>query len=61
MLLLCSDGLTNKVNDQKLKEVLCLEVTLDEKAERLIQLANLAGGEDNITLTIVMNATGDSK
>jgi PPM family protein phosphatase len=53
LLLLCSDGLSNKVSDEKLKEILSAHGTLNEKGERLIHLANDLGGEDNITLIIV--------
>ncbi|MFC3882623.1 Stp1/IreP family PP2C-type Ser/Thr phosphatase [Bacillus songklensis] len=53
ILLLCSDGLSNKVSDEKLKEILSADDTLNEKGGRLIHLANDLGGEDNITLIIV--------
>lgn len=52
-LLLCSDGLSNKVKEKEMVEVLALDVPLEQKASRLIELANLYGGEDNITLVIV--------
>lgn len=61
MIVLCSDGLTNKVTDQQLESVLNSEKTLDEKASELIEMANGAGGEDNITLSIVMNTNGESE
>ncbi|MGJ7922443.1 Stp1/IreP family PP2C-type Ser/Thr phosphatase [Neobacillus sp. LXY-4] len=53
LLLLCSDGLSNKVKEEELVEVLIQEFPLEQKASRLIELANLYGGEDNITLVIV--------
>ncbi len=52
-LLLCSDGLSNKVNELELKEILANDADLEQKAEKLISLANEYGGEDNITLAIV--------
>ncbi|WP_078547216.1 Stp1/IreP family PP2C-type Ser/Thr phosphatase [Litchfieldia alkalitelluris] len=52
-LILCSDGLTNKVQDSEIKNVLSSSKELDKKAEYLIQLANDNGGEDNITVVIV--------
>ncbi|QOR68516.1 Stp1/IreP family PP2C-type Ser/Thr phosphatase [Cytobacillus suaedae] len=52
-LLLCSDGLSNKVPDEVMKEILLQSESLDKKAETLISLANENGGEDNITLVIV--------
>lgn len=57
-LILCSDGLSNMVPPQAIVEVLSWEGTLEEKAERLIALANEAGGLDNITITIVENDDG---
>ncbi len=51
--LLCSDGLTNKVDDEKLKEMLQSASSLEEKAELLVQMANDNGGEDNITVALL--------
>lgn len=52
--LLCSDGLTNMVEDATIKEVvLNQEPSLQEKAEKLINLANENGGRDNISLVLV--------
>lgn len=52
-LLLCSDGMSNKVSDQEMKEILANNDELENKAENFISLANEYGGEDNITLAIV--------
>lgn len=52
--LLCSDGLTNMVEDAVLKDtVLNPETSLKEKAEKLVDLANENGGRDNISLVLV--------
>lgn len=52
--LLCSDGLTNMVEDSTIKEiVLNQETAVKEKAEQLIRLANENGGRDNISLILV--------
>ena len=53
ILLLCSDGLSNKVNEKELSAILTNEDPLEQKASTLISLANENGGEDNITLAIV--------
>ncbi|EPZ39290.1 serine/threonine protein phosphatase PP2C family [Anoxybacillus ayderensis] len=53
MLLLCSDGLSNKVPEQTMVDVLTSDRSLEEKAQALIDVANEHGGEDNITLAIV--------
>ncbi len=52
-LLLCSDGLSNKVSEMEMSEILKSERNLEVKANELVELANKHGGEDNITLIIV--------
>ncbi|NEY82394.1 Stp1/IreP family PP2C-type Ser/Thr phosphatase [Bacillus sp. 3H-10] len=53
ILLLCSDGLSNKVSDQEINDELMKNISIEEKAANLIKMANDNGGEDNITLVIV--------
>ncbi|KKI92678.1 protein phosphatase [Bacillus sp. SA1-12] len=53
VLLLCSDGLSNKVTDQEMQLELSNSQPLPEKAKTLVELANENGGEDNISLVIV--------
>ena len=50
--LLCSDGLSGLVHDQVIGEVLGGCDSLEDAAERLIELANLSGGPDNITAVL---------
>lgn len=57
-LLLCSDGLSNKVSEKEMNEILSTPDQLEQKAETLISLANEYGGEDNITLAIVAFSLG---
>lgn len=52
-LLLCSDGLSNKLKEEEIACTLKSEKSIQEKAEDLIDLANEYGGEDNISLVIV--------
>ncbi|OAB33801.1 Stp1/IreP family PP2C-type Ser/Thr phosphatase [Paenibacillus glacialis] len=53
VLLLCSDGLSNMVSCLHLGQVAGIqEITLAERADRLLQLALLAGGDDNITIAL---------
>jgi serine/threonine protein phosphatase PrpC len=51
--LLCSDGLPKMVKDESIAEALRNETDLDAAAYRLIELANDAGGRDNITVVLV--------
>jgi len=52
-LLLCSDGLTNMHSDQDIAAILAQQTRLDTISRDLIQAANDAGGEDNVTVVIV--------
>ncbi|MGM1050321.1 protein phosphatase [Paenibacillus uliginis N3/975] len=53
VLLLCSDGLSNPVRRDRIGQIVgSLELPLEEKADRLLQLALLAGGDDNITVAL---------
>ena len=49
--LICSDGLTNKVDDVEISKYLS-DDDLSEVPERLVALANSRGGEDNITVIV---------
>jgi PPM family protein phosphatase len=48
----CSDGLTGMVRDQVIAETLEAFPSLAAAAEMLIELANAAGGRDNITVVL---------
>ena len=50
--LLCSDGLSGQIEDTEMGQLLQL-FSPDEATETLINLANLRGGPDNITVTVV--------
>ncbi|WP_186577517.1 Stp1/IreP family PP2C-type Ser/Thr phosphatase [Aquibacillus kalidii] len=52
-ILICSDGLTNKVLDNELEEYIKEDMELKDIAQRLIDLANERGGEDNISVALV--------
>jgi serine/threonine protein phosphatase PrpC len=54
VLLLCSDGLSNFVSTDHLGKVAGIqEISLEERADRLLQLALLAGGGDNISVAML--------
>ena len=50
---LCSDGLTTHVGDDEITKVVCDGTDLEAVCDRLIDLANSRGGEDNITVVLV--------
>ncbi|MBM4332399.1 MAG: Stp1/IreP family PP2C-type Ser/Thr phosphatase [Deltaproteobacteria bacterium] len=49
LFLLCSDGLTDMVDDPFIEETISLPLMLPQKVQKLIELAKAAGGYDNIT------------
>lgn len=54
VLLLCTDGLTTHVPDEKILEIIN-KYSTSESVEKLIKSANDNGGTDNITIIIVDN------
>ncbi|MEN2766498.1 Stp1/IreP family PP2C-type Ser/Thr phosphatase [Ornithinibacillus xuwenensis] len=54
-LLLCSDGLSDKVRDQELADYLDSSKDIQELGQELINLANERGGEDNVSLVIIQH------
>jgi len=53
ILLLCSDGLSGMVADEKIREMLLAYQDLEETCRALVEAANQAGGHDNITAVIL--------
>ena len=53
LFLLCSDGLTRELSDEKIESLLKIASPLEEICMRLVQAANKAGGHDNITCVLV--------
>lgn len=51
--LLCSDGLTNMLEDEEIEQILDEDITLKKKADCLIEGALEAGGRDNITVVLI--------
>lgn len=53
IILMCSDGLSNMVEDERIRSLLLAEGTTGQRAESLVQAANQKGGSDNITVIVV--------
>ncbi len=49
-ILLCSDGLTNMLEDEQIEKVLDSDLSIDEKLQKLIYKCNNRGGTDNISV-----------
>jgi protein phosphatase len=54
ILLLCSDGLTRMVAEQKISAMLQSESDPGRAAEKLVAQANENGGGDNVTVVVVL-------
>ena len=55
-LLLCSDGLSNMLEDAQIKEILDRRTDLRSGAEELVREANRNGGKDNIAVVLIESA-----
>jgi len=55
VILMCSDGLTNMLSESDIAKVISSSTSPEESANELIQMANAAGGNDNITVVVAMN------
>lgn len=59
--LLCSDGLSSMVDERQIERVVSNpQMSLQQKADRLVALANEAGGLDNITVELVQFGTSEA-
>lgn len=58
MILVCSDGVTNAISDEELRDILLGALRPEDACNELIDLANERGGEDNLT-AIVAQFDGD--
>ncbi|MFT8871406.1 MAG: Stp1/IreP family PP2C-type Ser/Thr phosphatase [Sporolactobacillus sp.] len=57
-LIICSDGLSNKLTNEQMSTTMALDQSLEQKATGMVQAANNAGGEDNISLVIISHDDG---
>jgi len=53
MVLLCSDGLSNMIEDSQMSLILSSSDDTVNKAEKLVLIANQNGGKDNITAIVI--------
>lgn len=52
-ILMCTDGLTNMIEDEEIRRIVIGQRDIAEKAEKLIETANANGGKDNITVVVI--------
>lgn len=53
MVLMCSDGLTNMLEDEEIRRIVDRQRDIVEKAEKLVEATNENGGRDNITVILI--------
>lgn len=53
IVLMCSDGLTNMLEDEEIRMILNGQRDIVEKAEELVRAANNNGGNDNIAVVLI--------
>lgn len=53
MILMCTDGLTNMLEDEEIRMILEESRDMVEKAESLVKAANEKGGRDNISVILI--------
>ena len=53
--MVCSDGLSNLVNEEEIKSIVNNNNSSADAIDQLIELANERGGNDNITVVIMEN------
>jgi PPM family protein phosphatase len=59
--MMCSDGLSDMVDDAGIANILQSEDTMEMKANALISAANAAGGRDNISVLLMQAQEGSNK
>jgi protein phosphatase len=52
-ILMCSDGLTNMIEDEEIRSIIMGQRDIAEQAEKLVETANRNGGKDNITVIVI--------
>lgn len=55
VILLCTDGLTNMVNENEIKDTINNNQDAEKICSTLVEIANSRGGDDNVTVMIIKN------
>ena len=53
VILMCTDGLSNMVDDTDIRQILQTGRDVVEKVQHLVEAANRGGGKDNITVAVI--------
>jgi protein phosphatase len=58
---MCSDGLSDMVDDDGIAKILVQDVPLEQKVTMLVDAANANGGRDNISVLVAQANEGSRK
>jgi protein phosphatase len=61
LFMMCSDGLSDMVDDQGIAKIMAKDASLEEKVAQLIDAANAGGGRDNISVLMARANEGSKK
>lgn len=61
LFLMCSDGLSDMLDDEAIGRILLAEGALEQKTVQLIDAANANGGRDNISVLLAQASSGSKK
>jgi PPM family protein phosphatase len=61
LFLMCSDGLSDMLDDEAIAHILSAEGSLEQKTVQLIDAANANGGRDNISVLLGQASSGSRK
>jgi PPM family protein phosphatase len=59
--LMCSDGLSDMLDDEAIARIMASEVPLEQKSVQLVDAANANGGRDNISVLLAQASSGSRK
>jgi protein phosphatase len=61
LFLMCSDGLSDMLDDEAIAQILVSETGLEQKSVQLVDAANANGGRDNISVLLARANSGSKK
>ena len=61
LFLMCSDGLSDMLDDEAIAQILTGDGSLEQKTVQLIDAANANGGRDNISVLLAQSSSGSRK
>jgi protein phosphatase len=59
--LMCSDGLSDMLDDEAIAQILVGDASLEQKSVQLVDAANANGGRDNISVLLALANSGSKK